>query len=99
MCAHPHSSYTGTPTDLVKVEHQIQLAHIPKEAIQHLDEEMYRFQIRELVVVGVDAHAEEEAGVPPVDDFERAELDEVGLVLLVSGGDEAVDLFVGAVRE
>jgi len=50
------------------------------------------FQVRQLVVVGVDAGAEEEAGVPPVDDAVRAELDEVGLVLLVAGSDEAVDL-------
>jgi len=50
------------------------------------------FQVRQLVVVGVDAGAEEEAGVAPVDDAVCAELDEVGLVLLVAGGDEAVDL-------
>ena len=55
---------------------------------------MYRLQIRQLVVVCVDAHAEEEACVPPVDYLERAELDEIGLVLLVSGSDEAVDLAV-----
>lgn len=55
---------------------------------------MYCFQIRQLVVIGVDAYAEEEARVPPVDYFQRAEFDEVGLVLLVSGGDEAVDLLV-----
>ena len=53
---------------------------------------MDRFEVRELVVVGVDADAEEEARVPPVDDLERAELDEVGLVLLVAGRDEPVDL-------
>ena len=51
-------------------------------------------QIREFVVVGVDADAEEEPRVPPVDDFKVAEFDEVGLVFLVAGGDEAVDLFV-----
>lgn len=53
---------------------------------------MYGLEIRELVVVGVDADAEEEAGVAAVDDFERAELDEVGLVFLVARGDQAVDL-------
>lgn len=78
--------------DLVEIKHQIQLAHVPKEAVQHLDEEVNRFQIRQLVVVGVDADAEEEAGVAPVDDLQGAELDEVGLVLLVPGCDEAVDL-------
>lgn len=49
-------------------------------------------EVRELVVVGVDADAEEEARVPPVDDLERAELDEVGLVLLVPRRDEPVHL-------
>lgn len=53
---------------------------------------MDRLEVRELVVVGVDAHAEEEARVAPVDDLEGAELDKVGLVLLVPGRDEAVDL-------
>ncbi len=56
---------------------------------------MNRLEIRQLVVVCVDADAEEEAGVAPVDDFQGAEFDKVGLVLLVAGGDEAVDLGVG----
>jgi hypothetical protein len=30
---------------LVKVEHQIQFTHVPKELIQHFDEEMYGFQV------------------------------------------------------
>lgn len=29
------------PTYLIKVKHQIQLADVPKETIQHLDKEMY----------------------------------------------------------
>jgi hypothetical protein len=54
---------------------------------------MYRLQIRQLVIIRVDAGAEEEARVPPVDDLGHvAELDEVGLVFLVAGGDEAVYL-------
>jgi hypothetical protein len=44
-------------------------------------------EVGELVVVGVDARAEEEPRIPPVDDLVVAELDEVGLVLLVAGGD------------
>ena len=56
---------------------------------------MYGLQIRQLVVVGVDAHAEEEARVAPVDYFRGAELDEVGLVLLIAGSDQAVDLLGG----
>jgi hypothetical protein len=53
---------------------------------------MYGLQVRKLVIVRVDARTEEESCVAPVDDLVVAELDEVGLVFLVSGGDEAVDL-------
>jgi hypothetical protein len=49
-------------------------------------------QVRQLVIVRIDARAEEEACVPPVDDLVIAELDEVALVLLVAGRNEAVDL-------
>jgi len=55
---------------------------------------MYRLQIRKLVIVRVDACTEEEACVAAVDDLVVAELDEIGLVLLVAGRYEAVDLFV-----
>lgn len=80
---------------LVKVEDEVQLAHVAEEGVQHLDEEVDGFEVRQLVVVGVDARAEEEAGVAAVDDLVGAELDEVGLVLLVAGGYEAVDLGIG----
>lgn len=56
---------------------------------------MNGFEKGELVVVCVDAGAEEEPCVAAVDNLVVAELDEVGLVFLVSGGDEAVDLFTG----
>jgi hypothetical protein len=80
-------------TYLIKIKHQIQLTHVPKKRIQHLHEKMYSLQIRQLVVVCVDARAEEKTCVPPIYDFGHiAELDEVGLVLLVAWGDEAVDL-------
>jgi hypothetical protein len=86
-------------TYLIKVKHQIQLTNIPKKRIQHLDKEMYRLQIRQLVIIRVDAGAEEEARVPPVDDLGHvAELDEVGLVFLVAGGDEAVYLLCTLLR-
>ena len=77
---------------LVKVEDQIQLADVPEESIQHLDEEVDGLEVSELVVVCVDARAEEEPRVPPVYNLVVPELDEVGLVFLVSGSDEAVDL-------
>lgn len=71
--------------DLVEVEDQVQLAHVAEEGVEHLDEEVDGLQVGELVVVGVDAGAEEEPRVAPVDDLVVAELDEVGLVLLVAG--------------
>lgn len=48
-------------------------------------------EISKLIVVGVDAHAEEEAGVSAVHDLVVSEFDKVGLVFLVSGGDEAMN--------
>lgn len=80
------------PPYLVEIEDQVQLTHVPKEAIEHLDEEVDGFQVRELVVVGVDAGAEEEAGVPSVHDLILPELDEVGLIFLVARRYESVDL-------
>lgn len=71
--------------DLVEVEDQVQLAHVAEEGVEDLDEEVDGLQVGELVVVGVDAGAEEEPRVAPVDDLVVAELDEVGLVLLVAG--------------
>jgi hypothetical protein len=52
------------------------------------------FQVRELVIVRVDAGAEKKSCVPSVHDLVVAELDEVRLVLLVSRGDQAVHLGV-----
>ena len=78
--------------NLIKVKHQIQLTHIPEELVQDFDKEVYGLEVSEFIVVGVDAGAEEEARVAPVDYLGgAAELDEVGLVLLVARGDEAVD--------
>ncbi len=53
---------------------------------------MYSLQIRQLVIIGVHTHAEKQAGVAAVDDLEGAEFDEVGLVLLIARGDQAMDL-------
>ena len=78
--------------DLVKVEDEVELAHVAEEGVEHLDKEVDGLEVRQLVVVGVDARAEKEPRVPPVDELVVAELDEVGLVLLVARGDEAVDL-------
>lgn len=53
---------------------------------------MYRFQIGQLVIIGVDAHAEEQAGVPSIHDLVVAKLDEVRLVLLIPWRHQSVDL-------
>lgn len=53
---------------------------------------MYRFQIRKFVIVRVYAHAKEQARISAVYDLVVAEFDEIGLVLLVARGYEAVDL-------
>ena len=58
---------------------------------QDFHEEVNCFEISQFIVVGIHAYAEEEAGVAPVDDFVVPEFDEVGLVALVAGRDEAVD--------
>lgn len=73
--------------DLVEVEDEVELAHVAEEGVEHLDEEVDGLEKGELVVVGVDARAKEEARVPAVDDLVVAELDKVGLVLLVARGD------------
>lgn len=78
--------------DLVEVEDKIELADVAEEGVEDLDEEVDGLEVGELVVVGVDAGAEEEPRVAAVDDLAVAELDKVGLVLLVPGRDEAVHL-------
>jgi hypothetical protein len=56
--------------------------------IQHFDKEMDGFEICELVVVCIDADAEEQSGVSAVYDLgAAAELDEIGLVFLIARGD------------
>lgn len=69
---------------LIKVKHQIQLTNIPKETIQHLDEEVYSLQIRQLVIICIDTCTEKQACVAAVYDLVVAELDEVRLVFLVA---------------
>jgi hypothetical protein len=83
----------AVPTYLIEVKYQVQFTHIAKEGIQHLNEEMYSLQVCQLVIVCVNARAEEKAGISTVHDLGHvAELDEVGLVFLVSRRNEAVDL-------
>lgn len=54
---------------------------------------MDRLQIRQLAIVCVHTNAEKEPGIPTVHNLGAAlEFDKIGLVFLVSGSDEAVDL-------
>jgi hypothetical protein len=88
MTYHPH-----TTTHLVEVENQVQLANIAKELVQHFHEEVDRLKICKLIVVRIYASAEEEPGIPAIDDLRgAAEFDEVGLMFLIAWGDKAVDL-------
>ena len=75
----------------VKVEDEVELAHVAEVVVQDLDEEVDRLEERELVVVDVDAELEEQPGVPPVDDLVRAKLGEI-CKLWISVDDEAVNL-------
>ena len=65
----------STRSSLLRAERRARLVALT----EHLHKEVDGLQVRQLVVVRIDAHAEEEAGVPPVDDFVIPELDEVGL--------------------
>ena len=72
----PPPSLSPTPmrTHLIEIKHQIQLTHIPKEAIQHLDKEVYSLQIRQLIIIRIHADAEEQPRIPSIDDLVVAEL-------------------------
>lgn len=69
--------------DLVEVEDEVELAHVAEEGVEYLDEEVDGLEVGELVVVCIDARAEEESRVPPVHHLVVSELDKVRLVLLV----------------
>jgi hypothetical protein len=77
--------------DLVEVEDKVKLADVSEKGIEDLDEEVNSLEECELVIVCVDAGAEEETGVAAVDDLVVTELDKVGLVFLIAGRYEAVD--------
>ena len=78
-------------THLVKVEDEVELAHVAEELVEQLDEKVDGLKVQELVVVHVNGQREEEAGVPAVDELVRPELNKVGK-LGVAGSDDTVDL-------
>lgn len=63
--------------DLVKVEHQIQLAHIVEVLVEDLDEIVDGLQVKKVVVSYVDTYAKVEARVTAVDYLVVAELHKV----------------------
>lgn len=77
-------------THFVKVKHQIQLTHIPEKTIEHLDKEVNSFQIRQLIIIRVDADTKEQSRITPINNLERAEFDKVGLMLLISRRNQAM---------
>ena len=85
-----HIKADSTRADLVKIEDQIQFADIPEKTIEDLDEEVDGLEICQLIVVGIDASAEEETSISAVHDLCVAKFDKVRLVLLISGRYEAV---------
>lgn len=54
---------------------------------------MNSLEVGQLIVVCVDAGTEEEAGIAAIDNLRTLpKLDKVGLILLITGGDEAMYL-------
>lgn len=62
---------------LVEIEYQIQLAYTAKIAVEYLNKMMDDFKDFKLVVIGINAHAEIEAGIPPVHNLVTSPLDKV----------------------
>ena len=85
-------SFRWSITHLIEIEYQIQFTNIPEKAVEDLDKEVYGLQVGQLVIIRIYTRAEEQTRVPPVYDLVVAELDEVGLIFLIAGGYEAVDL-------
>lgn len=80
-------------TYLVKVKHQVQLTHIPKKLVQHLDEEMDSLEIGKLVIIGINTDAEEQPRISPIDNLRApSEFYEIRLVFLISRRDESMYL-------
>lgn len=60
-----------------KVEHQVELAHISKIQVQHLNEKVDRFEIAELIVSQIHAKREKKARVAPINHFVCVFIDNV----------------------
>jgi len=61
----------------VKIEYQIQFTYAAEIAVQYLDEMMDDLEDFELIVISINAHAEIQAGIPPVYDLVTSPFDKV----------------------
>jgi hypothetical protein len=62
---------------LVKIEYQIQFTYAAKIAVQYLNKMMDDLKDFKLIVISINAHAEIQAGIPPVYDLVTSPLNKV----------------------
>jgi hypothetical protein len=74
MCYKSGNTNEECVANLVKIEHQVELADVSKIPIKHLHKAVDALQVRQFVVRHVNAECEEQAGVSSVDDLVCAEL-------------------------
>jgi hypothetical protein len=74
---------------LVEIKDNVQFTHIGKEGIQQFHKQMYRLQVRKLIVGQIHGNRKKQTRVPPVNEFVGIVLNEIG-VLFIPGRDEAV---------
>lgn len=93
LAAIPIKMTNDSRTYLIEIKHQIQLTNIPKELVKNLHKEMYSLEIRQLVVVRIDTDTKEQPCISPIYHLGTAfELNEIGLVFLISGCNQTMDL-------
>lgn len=76
--------------DLVKVEHQIQLANVAEKRIQNLHKQMNCLQIEQFIVTFIDHNAEKQASIASVNYLVIVQFHEITLVSLISGCNQTV---------
>jgi hypothetical protein len=64
----------------MEVEDKVEFADVGEILVEDLDQELDVLEVGELVVIDIDAECEVEAGIPLVDDFVVAVLQEVGVL-------------------
>jgi hypothetical protein len=77
--------------NLVEVKHKIQLANVVEKLVENFDEIVDGFEVGQIIVANIHANAEIKSSITPINDFETAEFDKVG-VLGITDCDESVDL-------